>query len=222
MPAPISTTLKLPYGYSVDLTMDPEKGFSFDWKPAYPKFENERVKRKFWSGYFKSRDEFLQGCADTWRMVVPLNAQDGLKFFRPNVGVEILNLKADKFALHIHYMGERALTHIRAADIPGMIETVDKWATEHAYVAERVAAELMEGKHTSGGELSRFFVACLLWLCTKGDENGADLMRRASEGGFYLGCHLFLENGGLRTVFDSGVESMDIILDKVAEARKQS
>jgi hypothetical protein len=220
MPAPISTTLKLAHGYSVDLTMDPEKGYSFDWKPSYPKFENDRAKRKFWTDYYKQRDAFLQGCADTWQMVVPLNAQDGLKFFRPGGSTEVHNVRADKLLLAIHYLGGRAIAYVPAGDITKMMEKISKQAESPQRIAEQVATDLAAGVYNDGRNLPGAFVARILWLGAHSSGAGAELIRRASEGGFYLECYLSIEGGGLRLILERGVESMGSLLDKVEEARK--
>ena len=214
----METTIRLPHGYSVDLAMDPEKGFSFDWKPAYPKFQNDRAKRKFWADYFKARDKFLQGCADTWQMILPLNAQDGLKFFWPGGGTEVHNLRADKLALAVHYRGGRAIAYVPTADIDKMIVGVGEMTERVEQVAGDIAMWLEDGALDGKSALPGGFVACLLWMCST-HSDGPELIRRAKEGSFYIECHLETDGEALAVSFRNGMESMERLLDRAAAER---
>jgi hypothetical protein len=218
MPDPISTTLKLANGYSVDITMDPEKGCSFDWKPSYPKFEKDRAKRKFFADYFRQRDKFLQECADAWQMVLPLNAHDGLKFFRPGGGTEVHNLRADKLALAVHYRGGRAVAYVTVADIDKMIVSVGEMTETVEQVAGDIAMWLEEGVFDGKSAFPGGFIACLLWMCST-RTNGPELIRRAKEGGFYMECYLETEGNVLAVQFGNGTHNMDTLLDKIATAK---
>ena len=85
MPVYIMNFLARRLGYKVKLTADPIVGLACHWAPKCPRFDKEKRKR-FWRDYFAARDRFIQQVADTWQAVVPVNGQDGLRFFRPGQG----------------------------------------------------------------------------------------------------------------------------------------